>query len=137
MWYNCGMKRRKPCEAAAFALAAISACMPLLAAEWIAGDYVRPAEDDTAAFLRECPNDVLRRSFTTKKQPVASAVWKVAAPGMRDLSVNGVRVFVKTLDGADPAAFKSLFRGERQLQTPRYPETGYFTVKDVCPEDDL
>ena len=66
--------------------------MPLLAAEWIAGDYVRPAEDDTAAFLRECPNDVLRRSFTTKKQPVASAVWKVAAPGMRDLSVNGVRV---------------------------------------------
>jgi alpha-L-rhamnosidase len=73
-------------------LAAISACMPLRATEWIAGDYVRPAEDDTDAFLRECPNDVLRRSFTTKAQPVASAVWKVAAPGMRDLFVNGARV---------------------------------------------
>ena len=62
------------------------------AAEWIAGDYVRPAEDDTGAFYGERRNAVLQRDFTAKALPIASAVWKVAAPGMRDLSVNGTRV---------------------------------------------
>lgn len=44
---------------------------------------------------------------------------------------------MKTLGGTDPAGFKSLFRDDRLLKTPRYPETGYFTVKDTCPEEDL
>ena len=62
------------------------------AGEWIAGGYVRPDADDTAAFLRECPNDVLKRSFTAYDSPVTKAVWRVAAAGMRDLFVNGERV---------------------------------------------
>ena len=33
------------------------------AAEWIKGGYVRPDENDTAAFYRESPNDVLKRDF--------------------------------------------------------------------------
>ena len=62
------------------------------AAEWIKGGYVRPDENDTAAFYRECPNDVLKRTFAVYDAPVAKAVWRVAAPGMRDLFVNGKRV---------------------------------------------
>ena len=57
--------------------------------------------------------------------------------GFAEETVNGVRVFTKTLDAADPADFKSLFRGGEQLPAARYPETGYFTVKATAPEDDL
>ena len=45
-----------------FALSAVA--FVASAGEWIAGGYVRPDADDTAALLRECPNDVLKRSFT-------------------------------------------------------------------------
>ena len=62
------------------------------AAEWIKGGYVRPDENDTTAFYRECQNDVLKRTFTAHDSPVAKAVWCVAAPGMRDLFVNGERI---------------------------------------------
>ena len=68
--------------------------MPLAmtAAEWIKGGYVRPDPNDTAAFYRETPNDVLKRTFTACDSQVVKAVWRVAAPGMRDLFVNGERV---------------------------------------------
>ena len=53
-------------------------------------------------------------------------------------TVNGTRVFTKTLDPASGLTdFKSLFRGDEQLPVPRYPAEGYFTVKATCPEDDL
>ena len=73
-----------------FALSAVAIASS--AGEWIAGGYVRPDADDTAAFFRECPNDVLKRSFTAYDSPVAKAVWRVVADGMRDLFVNGERV---------------------------------------------
>ncbi len=58
--------------------------------------------------------------------------------GFSEETVNGVRVFTKTLDPAtDPVNFKSLFRGEKQLSVSRYPEKGYFTVKAIAPEDDI
>ena len=41
--------------------------------EWIAGSYVRPDENDTEAFYRECPNDVLKRSFMAHDAPVTIA----------------------------------------------------------------
>ena len=69
------------------ALAAVAS-----AGEWIAGGYVRPDENDTAAFYRECPNDVLKRAFMAYDAPVTKAMWRVAAAGMRDLFVNGERV---------------------------------------------
>ena len=71
---------------------AVLAMQAAAAAEWIKGDYVRPDGNDTAAFYREAPNDVLKRTFTACGSPVAKAVWRVAAPGMRDLFVNGERV---------------------------------------------
>ena len=62
------------------------------AAEWIAGPYAPPPETDTAAFFADAPADVVSTAFETADKPVAKAVWKVAAPGMRDLFVNGTRV---------------------------------------------
>ncbi|MBQ3344231.1 MAG: family 78 glycoside hydrolase catalytic domain [Kiritimatiellae bacterium] len=63
-----------------------------LAAEWIAGPYEPPAESDTAAFFAPARNDVVERTFRTRDVKVLSATWRVAAPGMRDLFVNGERV---------------------------------------------
>lgn len=61
-----------------------------------------------------------------------------AISGFAEETVNGVRVFTKTLDPAtDPVDFKSLFRGGEQLPVARYPEKGYFKVKATAPEDDL
>ena len=68
------------------------AAFPLQAADWIKGGYVRPHEDDTAALVRECRNDVLKYAFKAREDSVASACWRVAAVGMRDLFVNGERV---------------------------------------------
>ena len=63
-----------------------------IAAEWIAGSYVPPAESNTAAFFEPAQNDVVERVFRTRDVAIARAEWRVAAPGMRDLFVNGVRV---------------------------------------------
>ena len=64
----------------------------LAAAEWIAGGYVPPAETNAAAFFKDAPNDIVRRVFSVRAGEVRKAAWRVAAPGMRDLFVNGVRV---------------------------------------------
>ncbi len=77
--------RRLCCLVALFAVSAD-------AAEWIKGSYVRPDEDDTDAFYRECRNDVLIRRFKALDAPVKRAVWRVAVVGMRDLFVNETRI---------------------------------------------
>lgn len=69
----------------------------LQAADWIKGGYVRPHEDDTAALVRECRNDVLKHTFMARGGSIQSACWRVAAVGMRDLSVNGERVSATAL----------------------------------------
>ena len=74
----------------------------LLAAEWIAGSYVPPAETDTEAFFRPAPNDIVERRFQTRDAEVIRAVWKVAAPGMRDLFVNDERVSPTALPPLTP-----------------------------------
>lgn len=58
-----------------------------------------------------------------------------AVSGFTEETVNGVRAFTKQLDGK--ADFKSLFKGDKQLTQPRWPETGYFTVKATDPANDL
>lgn len=63
-----------------------------LAAAWIAGTYVPPAETDIEAFFRDAPNDVVGKRFAVRDAEVRYAVWRVAAPGMRDLYVNGERI---------------------------------------------
>ena len=65
------------------------AALFLAVAEWIAGSYVLPVGD--AAFFEDAPNDIVIRKFTAKAG-VRKAEWRVAAPGMRDLFVNGTRV---------------------------------------------
>ena len=62
-----------------------------LAASWIAGTYVPPAETNYAAFFADAPAPVLRRSLSLSDAP-RSAVWRIAAAGLCDAFVNGVRV---------------------------------------------
>ena len=69
------------------------------------------------------------------EEVVFSGAQEIA--GFTEETVNGVKVFTKTLDGTDPTAFKSLFNGTEQLSVPRYPAEGYFIVNKLCPEDDL
>ncbi len=61
-------------------------------AEWITGLYVVPGEDDYAAHFVDAPAPVLSREFTLAAKPVKRAIWRIAAPGMYDASVNGKRV---------------------------------------------
>lgn len=77
-------------------------------AAWIAGSYVPPSEDDVAAFFKDAPNDVVERRFAVRDAEVRRAVWRVAAPGMRDLSVNGTRVSATALPPWTPYAKRVL-----------------------------
>jgi len=58
------------------------------AAGWIAGAYAPPAESDTASFFAPARNAIVERTFPVRDVAVKSAVWHVAAPGMRDLFVD-------------------------------------------------
>lgn len=80
----------------------------LLAAMWIAGTFVPPAETNTAAFFADAPNDVVEKRFAVRDVEVRSAVWRVAAPGMRDLFVNGRRVSATALPPWTPYAKRIL-----------------------------
>lgn len=64
----------------------------LLAAEWIAGLYVPPPEGNHEDFFNPARNDIVERRFRTRDTEIIRATWRVAAPGMRDLFVNGIRV---------------------------------------------
>ena len=70
----------------------------LLAAAWIAGNYIPPAEDDYKAFFEDAPAPVLRRTFDLKDE-VKTATWRIAAAGMVDAFVNGERVTPTALPG--------------------------------------
>lgn len=80
----------------------------LFAIAWIAGSYEPPAETDVGAFFRDAPNDVLERRFAVRDAEVKRAVWHVAAPGMRDLFVNGERVSQTALPPWTPYAKRVL-----------------------------
>ncbi len=71
-------------------------------AEWIAGSYSPPPETDEAAFFKEAPNDLVRVVFAAKDVPIRRAIWRVAAPGMRDLFVDGTRVTPTALPPLTP-----------------------------------
>ncbi len=79
-------------KAVALLMAAGAIAYASAAAEWIAGAYAPPPEADAAAFFAPTRNDVVARTFRTRDVAIARAVWRVAAPGMRDLFVNGERV---------------------------------------------
>ncbi|MCQ2391486.1 MAG: glycoside hydrolase family 78 protein [Kiritimatiellae bacterium] len=60
-------------------------------ADWIAGAYEPPAEVQTNAFFAPARNPIVQKTFRAR-DGVKQAIWHVAAPGMRDLFVNGTRV---------------------------------------------
>ncbi len=56
--------------------------------------------------------------------------------GFAEETVNGVTAFTKQLDTSKKDwYFNSLFNGETTLKTPRFPETGYFTVASLNTDD--
>ena len=72
--------------------------MMILAAAWIAGNYVPPAEEDYRAFFEDAPAPVLKRTFDLKDE-AKTATWRIAAAGMVDAYVNGKRVTPTALPG--------------------------------------
>ncbi|MCR5041421.1 MAG: right-handed parallel beta-helix repeat-containing protein [Clostridia bacterium] len=84
------------------------------------------------------PDDLPNVTFASFPGEEALITGSRAITGFSEETVNGVRVFTKTLDPeSDPVGFKSLFCGGEQLPVARYPEKGYFKVKATAPEDDL
>lgn len=73
------------------ALLALSAFRLVLAAEWIAGAYSPPAEDDYDGFFADAPATVLGRRFPVPSDAKGVAL-KLAVAGMCDVHVNGVRI---------------------------------------------
>ena len=101
----------------------------------ISGAVVHFAEgtyhiDETLFFTEEDAPDV---TFRGEGDVRFSGAYEIG--GFTEETVNGVKAFSKQLNGT--ASFKSLFRGDKQLTQPRYPETGYFTVKATDPSNDL
>jgi len=78
----------------------------LIAAQWIAGDSGLPKTE--TAFFAETPNEIVEKSFKTRNARITGAVWSVAAPGMRDLFVNGRRVTSTALPPWTPYAKRIL-----------------------------
>lgn len=90
--------------------------------------------DDTLRFTADDLPNVAYAAYNGEEAVISGAK---EITGFHEETVNGVRTFTKTLTAQDPSGFKSLFKGNAQLTVPRYPETGYFTVNGLCPEDDL
>ena len=76
---------------AILAAAALSAFRLVLAAEWIAGAYRPPAEDDYEGFFADAPATVLNKRFSVPSD-VKRAELKLAVAGLCDIYVNGVRI---------------------------------------------
>ena len=73
------------------AVVALSAIRIVVAAEWIAGAYQPPGENDYTAFFADAPAPVLSKSFHVP-QNVRRAELKLAVAGLCDVYVNGARV---------------------------------------------
>ena len=61
------------------------------AAEWIAGAYRPPAEDDYDGFFADAPASVLSRRFSVPADSKGVGL-KLAVAGLCDIYVNGVRI---------------------------------------------
>ena len=91
--------------------------------------------DEVLSFTEEDLGNVSYVAYD-KEEVVFSGAKAVS--GFTEETANGVRVFTKTLNpGTDITDFKSLFSQTEQLPVPRYPESGYFTVKKLDPDNDL
>ena len=100
---------------------------------WLRGGTYPFAE--TLRFTEEDLPNVIFAAYNGEEVEFSGAT---ALTGFAEETVNGVRVFTKTLDPASAdVRFKSLFHNGKQLPVTRYPEMGYFTIKKTAPEDDL
>ena len=98
------------------------------AADWIAGAYVPPAETNVAGFFADAPNDIVEKRFEVRDMKVVQAIWRVAAPGMRDLFVNGKRISSTALPPWTPYAKRVL---EESFDVTGLVRSGAENVMDV------
>lgn len=84
---------------------------------------------ETVRFDETDKSDVTYKAYNGER-----VVFTAGTPytGFEEATVNGVRAFRKDVGNAD---FNVLFSADRALSRPRYPETGYLTVKDVSDAD--
>ena len=90
---------------------------------------------ETLKFNAEDMNNVTYCAYDNQE-----VIFSGATPitGFTESTANGVNVFKTTVDvSSEDKIFKTLFSDTHTLTTPRYPESGYFTVKALAPEDDL
>ncbi len=90
--------------------------------------------DETLAFTSEDAGNVSYIAYDNEEVVFSGA--KAVSGFSEETLENGLRVFTKTLSSAE-AGFKSLFSATGSLPVTRYPETGYFIVKKIDPDNDL
>lgn len=100
--------------------------------------YIRGGRYELMDVLTFTEEDVGNVSFVSYDHEEVIISGAKAISGFNEESVNGVRVFTKTLtSGIDCTDFKSLFSDTETLIVPRYPESGYFIVNKLDPDNDL
>lgn len=90
--------------------------------------------DETLCFDSSDAQNVTFKSYNGEKVEFSGAR---EISGFSEETVNGVKVFTKTLDISDGKRMKSFFKDGETLNITRYPETGYFTVDSVNTDDNL
>lgn len=83
-------------------------------------------------------SDMANVSFEAYEGEIVEFSAAKPITGFKKAKVNGVDVFKTEIDtSSEDWYFKSLYKNEKQLSVTRYPESGYFLVNKLCPEDDL
>lgn len=91
--------------------------------------------NETLVFNSEDMQNVTYEAFDGQVVEFSGAT---PVTGFTESEVNGVKVFKTTVDiSSEDKIFKTLFSDTHILTTPRYPETGYFSIKALAPEDDI
>lgn len=96
-----------------------------------AGDYILPEPLTLTAADRD------RVTFDAFGDGDVRFTGAVPVTGFAEGTLGGVRVFQKRLAETDPASFTSLFDENGLLPVTRFPESGYLTVAETSPADDL
>ncbi len=100
--------------------------------------YLRGGTYYLSSALEFTDADMPNVTYTAYEDEEVTISGARAISGFTEENVNGVTAFTKQFDeGSDITAFNTLYHPTETITTPRYPETGAFTVKDVDASDNL
>ena len=95
--------------------------------------WLREGRYDLAEPLAFTADDLPGVSFSAYENEAATVSAAVPLTGFTETEVNGARAFSLSTD----LRFHALYHPEKEITTPRWPETGNFTVRHVDREDEL